>query len=70
MIRHIAGNDIIETTRKRPGPGKEKELFYKLKYDTIRRHVELSQYKNHWGQDFLPEFQKYLKPKLRDLFVE
>ena len=70
MIRHIAGNDAIETTRGRPGPGKEKERFYKLNYNTIRRHVELSQYKNPRGQDFLSEFHKFLKPQLRDLFVD
>ena len=70
MLRHIAGSELIETTRARPGKGKEKVRSYKLNYNAIGRHVELSQYKNPKGEDFLPEFRRFLKPELLDLFVD
>ena len=46
MIKHIAGINIIETTRKRKAKGKEKERSYKLNVNTIRRHIELRQCKD------------------------
>ena len=69
MIRHIAGNDVIATTRERKAKGKEKERTYKLNLNTLQRHIELSQYKDPGGRDFLPEFHRFLKPELQDMFV-
>ena len=70
MIKHIAGIDIIETTRTRQAPGKEKERSYKINYDTVRRHLELDQYKNPDSKDFLPTSYEFLKPHIQDLFVD
>ena len=68
MIKHIAGINIIETTRKRNVKGKEKERTYKVNYETIRRHLTLNQYKNPKQTDFLPIVYDLLKPQ--DLFVD
>ena len=68
MIKHIAGIDIIETTRSRKGRGQEKERTYTLNYEMIRRHLELNQYKNPKQRDFLPIVYELLKPP--DLFVD
>ena len=69
MTRHIAGDDVIATTRERKAKGKEKERTYKLNLNTLQRHIELSQYKDPGGKDFLPEFHHVRKPELQNMFV-
>ena len=68
MIKHIAGINIIETTRSRKSKGQEKERTYKVNYETIRRHLTLNQYKNPKQTDFLPIVYDLLKPQ--DLFID